>query len=135
MYTFSGECLAEKAREVVMTPEIAALAHTAQSTSACTERLARFFPDAKPVQVRAVLTPLRSGAKQVRESVLLEFASAEKAIFSSGLPLEFDDRVRLRHVEGNAECEAIVVAVQYQGGRKAVAVQFAGEQRLWVKRP
>jgi hypothetical protein len=97
--------------------------------------LARFFPDANAVQVHAVVTPLRNGAKQLRESVVVEFASTERAIFSSGLPLEFDDRVRLSHVEGKAECDATVVAVQYQDGRKAVAVQFAGEQRLWVKRP
>jgi len=97
--------------------------------------LARFFPDANRVRIRAVLAPLRSGAKQVRESVVVEFASSERAIFSSELPLEFDDRVRLSQVEENAECDATVVAVQYQDGRKAVAVQFAGEQRLWVKRP
>jgi len=66
---------------------------------------------------------------------MLEFASTERAIFSSKLPLEFDDRVRLSQVEGNAACDATVVAVQYQDGRKAVAVQFAGEPRLWVKRP
>jgi hypothetical protein len=65
----------------------------------------------------------------------LEFASAERAIFSSELSWEFADRVRLSQLEGNAECDATVVAVQYHGGGKAVAVQFAGEQRLWVKRP
>lgn len=103
--------------------------------SDCAEQLARFFPDAKPLQVRAVLTPLRSGANQVRESVVVEFASSERAIFSSRLPLEFDDRVRLSDVEGNAECDATVVAVQYHEGRKAVAVQFADKQIFWVKRP
>ena len=108
---------------------------TEESSSACTEQLARFFPEANPVQIHAIVTPLRSGARQLRESVVVEFASMERAIFSSKLPLEFDDRVRLSQVEGNAECDATVVAVQYQDGRKAVAVQFAGEQRLWVKRP
>jgi len=108
---------------------------TDRSSSACTEQLARFFPEANPVQVRAIVTPLRNVAKQIRESVLVEYASTEKAIFSSELPLEFDDRVRLSYVNGNAQCDARVVAVQYQNGCKAVAVQFAVEQRLWVKRP
>jgi hypothetical protein len=119
----------------VKTPATTTLVHTERATSGCTEQLARFFPDANRVQIRAVLMPLRSGAKQVRESVVVEFASSERAIFSSELPLEFDDRVRLSQVEENAECDATVVAVQYQDGRKAVAVQFTSEQRLWVKRP
>ena len=117
------------------TPANTTQRRTDGSSSACTEQLARFFPDANAVQVHAVVTPLRSGAKQLRESVLLEFASTERAIFSSELPLEFADRVRLSQLEGNAECDATVVAVQYHDGGKAVAVQFAGEQRLWVKRP
>jgi NAD(P)H-hydrate repair Nnr-like enzyme with NAD(P)H-hydrate epimerase domain len=103
--------------------------------SACAERLARFFPDTQPVQVRAVLTPLRSGTGKLREPVLLEFASAGKVIFSSELPLEFDDRVRLTDTAGGNGCDATVVAVQYHDGHKAVALQFAGGQGWWVKRP
>ncbi|HEY6128692.1 MAG TPA: hypothetical protein VIW23_10965 [Candidatus Acidoferrum sp.] len=108
---------------------------TPYSGSGCAAELARFFPDARPVQVRAVLTPLRSGADKLRESVLLEFAGFEKAIFSSSLPLEFDDRVRLTDPDGGRACDATVVAVQYHDGRKAVALQFAGGQGWWVKRP
>ena len=66
---------------------------------------------------------------------MVEFASAERAIFSSRLPLEFDDRVRISDAEGNAECDATVVAVQYHEGRKAVAVQFFDKRSVWVKRP
>ena len=117
------------------TPLTTTPVYTDGSTSACTEQLARFFPDANPVQVRAVLRPLRSGVDQVRESVVVEFASAGRAIFSSRLPLEFDDRVRISDAEGNAECDATVVAVQYHDGRKAVAVQFVDKQIFWVKRP
>ena len=94
-----------------------------------------FFPRLNRCRFAAVLAPLRSGANQVHESVVVEFASAERAIFSSRLPLEFDDRVRLSDAEGTAECDAIVVAVQYHDGRKAVAVQFADKQIFWVKRP
>jgi hypothetical protein len=71
----------------------------------------------------------------MHESVVVEFASAERAIFSSKLPLEFDDRVRISDAEGNAECDATVVAVQYHQGRKAVAVQSVDKQSFWVKRP
>jgi hypothetical protein len=119
----------------VKTPANTTQVHTDGSSSACAEQLARFFPDANAVQVRAFVTPLRIQAKQLRESVMLEFANTERAIFSSELPLEFADRVRLSQLEGHAECDATVVAVQYLDGRKAVAVQFAGEHRFWVKRP
>lgn len=117
------------------TPLTTTSVHTDGSASACTEQLARFFPDASPVQVRAVLRLLRSGADQVREPVVVEFASGERVIFSSRLPLEFDDRVRISDAEGNAECDATVVALQYHDGRKAVAVQFVDKQIFWVKRP
>jgi len=114
----------------VDTPRTTTLAHTGQPSSGCTEQLVRFFPAAEPVQVRVVVT---SG--QVRESVLVEFASRERAIFSSSLPLEFGDRVRLKRVEGNGETIATVIAVQYHEGRKAVAVEFADGNCSWVKRP
>jgi len=81
-----------------------------------------------------VIKPMRAGADQVRESVVVEFASAEKAIFSSRSPLEFDDRVRISDARGNAECVAAVIAVQYHDGSKAVAVQFADKQIFWVKK-
>jgi hypothetical protein len=111
------------------------LTQTVHSASECTEQLARFFPDASPVQVRAVLTPLRNGTGKVRESVLVEFASSEKAIFSSSLPLEFDDRVCLKRAEGQGESDARVIAVRYQEGRRSVAVKFADGQGSWVKWP
>ncbi len=117
------------------TPATTTLLHTDATSSACAEQLARFFPDAKAVRVRAVLRPVHSGANQVRETVVVEFAGAKRAIFSSKLPLEFDDRVRISDAEGTAECDATVVAVQYHAGEKAVAVQFADKQIFWVKRP
>lgn len=106
-----------------------------RAASVCTERLARFFPEAEPAEVRAMLTPLRNNAGTVCESVLVEFASAEKAIFQSSLPLEFNDRVRLEQSNGRAKAEGTVIAVQYHDGQKAVAVQFVNGQSAWVNKP
>ena len=103
--------------------------------STCTERLARFFPEAQAVEVRAMLTPLRGGTGTISESVLVEFASAEKAILQSSLPLEFNDRVRLAQTNGNGKAEGKVIAVQYHEGQKAVAVQFVSAQSAWVNKP
>ena len=106
-----------------------------RTASVCTERLARFFPEAEPAEVRAMLTPLRNGAGTVCESVLVEFAGAEKAIFQSSLPLEFNDRVQLEQSNGGAKAVGTVIAVQYHDGQKAVAVQFVNGQAAWVNQP
>jgi hypothetical protein len=108
---------------------------SAPSVPGCAERLARFFPEVERVSIRAVLTPLRNSAGKVRESVLVEFASSERAIFGSTLPLEFDDHVRLEYEDSKSDLMARVVAVQYHEGHKAVAVQFMNGQCSWVKRP
>jgi hypothetical protein len=136
VYAPSAKSLVQEAWAAkVKRPATATTALADRPISACAVQLARFFPDAKAVEVQAILTPVRNGAKLMRESVVVEFASAEKAIFTSALPLEFNDRVHLRQADGRTEREATVVAVQYQDDRKAVAVHFADVQGLWVKKP
>ena len=86
------------------------------------------------MRIQVQVTLLRSGS-QLREATVLEFGAAEHAIFLSTLPLEFDDRVRLEAVEQGHPVEATVVAVQYQEGRKAVAVRFLQGHSNWVTEP
>ena len=98
----------------------------------CTEQLARFFPGVTPVRLPVQVTALRGGANRLREASLIEFAGVEHAILVSGLPLEFDDKVRL---EGNRKADtadATVVAVQYHAGQKAVAVKFLRGHNRWI---
>ncbi|PYT55741.1 MAG: hypothetical protein DMG43_02120 [Acidobacteria bacterium] len=68
----------------------------------------------------------------MREATVIEFGGSEHAIFLSTLPLEFDDRVRLVETREGRQAEAIVVAVQYHDGRKAVAVKFLQGACDWV---
>ena len=101
----------------------------------CAAQLARFFPLASRVRIAARVTTARSGSARLREAVLVEFCGREHAIFVSSLPLEFDDRVALeRDGRGDAQ-EASVVAVQYDEGRKAVAVRFSQGVCDWVTQP
>jgi hypothetical protein len=97
--------------------------------------LARFFPQALPVRLRAQVTAVRSGSSKLHESVIVDFAAPECAIFASTLPLEFDDRVRLEREGKSRKAEATVVAVQYHEGRKAVAVKFTQGPCEWVMLP
>ena len=102
----------------------------------CAEQLARFFPGASALRIPIRVLPQRTGQSKLYESALVEFGAKEFAIFLSALPLEFDDRVRLvREGAGKASsrpAEAIVVALQYHEGRKAVAVRFVEGSCDWM---
>jgi hypothetical protein len=101
----------------------------------CAGQLARFFPKAAAVRVPVQATALTSSSVPLREATVVEYYEPEHAIFVSCLPLEFDDGVKLeRDPPGNAK-HAVVVAVQYHGGRKAVAVRFTDGPCTWVMEP
>jgi len=68
----------------------------------------------------------------LRESTFIEYSAQENVIFVSTLPLEFADHVRLEAERKGCAAEAIVVAVQYHEGRKAVAVRFLNGPCAWV---
>lgn len=101
----------------------------------CAERLARFFPGAKPARMPVQVTALRGGNARLREATVVEFGGPQHAIFLSTLPLEFDDRVRLERNTNSDAVDATVVAVQYHEGRKAVAVRFLQGPCAWVTQP
>jgi hypothetical protein len=106
-----------------------------QEAQGCVEQLARFFPQALPVRLRAQVSAIRSGSAKLHEAVTVEFAAPDCAIFASALPLEFDDRVRLEREGKSRKAEATVIAVQYHAGRKAVAVKFTQGPCEWVTQP
>jgi hypothetical protein len=65
----------------------------------------------------------------------VEFGTGEFAIFMTTLPLEFDDRVQLVRDGKGRPAEAVVIALQYQEGRKAVAVRFLEGSCDWMMQP
>jgi hypothetical protein len=101
----------------------------------CAKQLARFFPSASAVRIPVQVTALRSSDSRLREATVVEYCGPEHAIFLSKLPLEFDDRVELDRDRHGPAAEAAVVAVQYQDGRKAVAVRFLQGACDWVTQP
>jgi hypothetical protein len=106
-----------------------------QEAPGCVEQLARFFPQALPISLRAQVSAIRSGNAKLHEAVTVEFATPDCAIFASALPLEFDDRVRLEREGKSRKADATVIAVQYHEGRKAVAVKFTQGPCDWVMQP
>jgi hypothetical protein len=97
-----------------------------------TIKLAKFFPDATPVRIPVRLTCLSNTAKPFSESTVIEFGTPKEVLFASTMPLEFADRLRVQNSDGSLDAEAYVVALQYNGGRTAVAARFARDISNWI---
>ena len=93
--------------------------------------LAQFFPEASPVRIPVRVTGLKQGVALSEETVI-EFGTADEALFASSLPLEFEDGLKLENTDGSLSAEATVVAVQYQQGRTAIAARFVRHIANWI---
>ena len=98
------------------------------------ERLAELFPGAVVTRIPVEVTSLRTAGAGLRESTIIEFGTANEALFVSCLPLEFGDRVRLVNSDGSLDATASVIAVQFEQARKAIAVRFSEGVRNWIIR-
>ncbi|HXN23290.1 MAG TPA: hypothetical protein VOA41_11175 [Candidatus Dormibacteraeota bacterium] len=105
------------------------------ASESCVEKLAQFFPRARPVRIQVKVLAPGLGARRFVETSVVEFATSKEALFASTLPLEFDDHVRVEEIDGALIAEASVVAVQYHQSRKAVAVRFLTAPRHWILEP
>ena len=101
----------------------------------CVEKLAELFPAASPVRIPVRVTAASAGRRRLQEQTVIEFGTPQEVLFASTLPLEFEDRVRLANSDGSLDARAVVVAVRYHGGRKAVAARFLGEVGNWIIKP
>ena len=97
----------------------------------CVEKLAQLFPSASPVRIPVRVMTL-STARLLQEQTTIEFGTEQEVLFSSSLPLEFEDGVRVVNSDGSFDARATVVAVRYHQGRKAVAARFIGEVGNWI---
>lgn len=101
----------------------------------CAEKLARFFPSLPARSIPVRVQSLRPGQGRVQEATVVEYGGPEIAIFTSKLPVEFNDQIRISR-EGEARGrQAAVVALQYHEGSKAVAVRFLEGPCEWMIQP
>jgi len=119
--------------EVPVSNPAAATASSSRESS--TSKLAKFFPNAAPVRIAVRLTRLGSASSTCSESTVIEFGTPQEVLFASTLPLEFADKLRLRNSDGTLDTEACVVALQYNGGRTAVAARFTRDVANWIVKP
>jgi hypothetical protein len=101
----------------------------------CIEKLARLFPSASPVRLPVRVITLATGRQSLQEQTIIEFGTSQEVLFSSTLPLEFEDRVRVVNSDGSLDANAKVVAVRYHDGAKAVAARFVGQVENWIIKP
>ena len=101
----------------------------------CLNKLAELFPTASPVRIPVRVTCMSAGRRRLREQTVIEFGTPKEVMFSSSLPLEFEDRVRSVNSDGSLDVRAEVVAVRYHDGRKAIAARFLGDVENWIIKP
>lgn len=103
--------------------------------STCVEKLAQLFPEASPVRLAVRLSTVSAGRQRLQEQTIIEFGTSHEVLFSSSLPLEFEDQVRLVNGDRSLDVRATVVAVRYHSGRKAVAARFVDKVENWIIKP
>jgi hypothetical protein len=101
----------------------------------CAAKLAKFFPEASPVRIPVRLTRVVGDGNDSSESTVIEFGTPREVLFSSTLPLEFADKLKVQNSDGTLDAEASVVALQYTSGRTAVAARFTQEVSNWIVKP
>jgi hypothetical protein len=106
------------------------MARTARESS--TSKLAKFFPEAMPMRIPVRLIPTSKPAPPYPENTTIEFGTAREVLFTSNLPLEFADTLRLQNADGTLDAEACVVALQQDEGRIAVAARFTKNVSNWI---
>ena len=110
-------------------------AGSALAEPTCVEKLAELFPTASRVRLPVRVTAMSAGRRRLHEQTVIEFGTPQEVLFSSALPLEFEDRLRLENSDGSLDARATVVAVRYYDGRKAVAARFSGPVENWIIKP
>ena len=108
---------------------------SAVAEQSCVEKLAQLFPGASPVKIAVRISTTGGGRQRLQERTMIEFGTPQEVLFASSLPLEFEDHVRLVNSDRSLDARATVVAVRYDGGRKAVAARFVGEVGNWIIKP
>jgi hypothetical protein len=115
------------------------LSQVPSAGSACVGRLARFFPEAVPVRIPVHVSKTgadkssdRSATPSAAEHTVIEFGTPGEVLFASGLPLDFEDTVRVKNADGSLDVEAEVVAMHLVRGQAAVAARFLNDVSNWI---
>jgi hypothetical protein len=95
-------------------------------------KLAQFFPEAAPVRIPVRVSAFNIAGGGLCEDTVIEFGTPREVLFTSTLPLEFADKLRLENKDGSLRAEVFVVALQYEHGKTAVAARFLRNVPNWI---
>jgi hypothetical protein len=98
----------------------------------CVEELARFFPGVMQVRIPVMVCKGRSVKAAPAEQTIIEFGTADEVLFVSGLPLDFEDVVRVRNADGSLDITAKIVAMHLHHDKMAIAAQFLEDVPNWI---
>jgi hypothetical protein len=98
----------------------------------CVEELARFFPGAVQVRIPVRVCKGRSGKTASAEQTMIEFGTTEEVLFVSDLPLDFEDIVRVRNVDGSLDLTAKIVAMHLYHDKMAIAAKLLEGVPNWI---
>jgi hypothetical protein len=98
----------------------------------CVEELARFFPGAVQVRIPVRVCKGRSGKTASAEQTMIEFGTTEEVLFVSDLPLDFEDIVRVRNVDGSLDVTAKIVAMHLYHDKMAIAAKLLEGVPNWL---
>lgn len=103
-----------------------------QQAGECVAELARFFPGIVPLRISVLIS--KGDSARAAEQTTIEFGTAEECLFVCGLPLEFEDLVRVRTADGSLDSTAKIVAMRFQGDKMAFAARFLDDVTDWTVR-
>jgi hypothetical protein len=98
----------------------------------CVQELAKFFPGVMQVSIPVRVCKGRSGKATSSEQTMIEFGTAEEVLFVSGLPLDFEDIVRVRNADGSLDITAKIVAMHLYQDKMAIAAKFLENVPNWI---
>ena len=98
----------------------------------CVARLAEFFPHAIPVRIPVRVSRLGGKPAAGAEPTVIEFGTPQEVLFTSGMALDFEDKVYLENADGSLKIEAEIVAMQVHQGKTAVAARFLKNVPNWI---
>jgi hypothetical protein len=116
-------------------PEGKPMKEPEQNDQSTVARLAQFFPAATPMRIPVCVTSTHGSKGVAPEETVIEFGTDREVLFSSTLPLEFDETVILRNPTGTLDAKGYVVAVQLGKQRSAIAVRFKEQVENWIIQP
>lgn len=97
-------------------------------------RLVELFSETTPVRIQICVVVPRGKGQGLEEKTEIEYGTSRMVFFESRLPLELDDKFRLRNSDGSLDADAIVVGLHLSEGRRAIAARFVSEVRNWILR-